>query len=172
MAKYKDDPEMVSTIDFSRIQNDRYWVFGRQSCYVVGGRPNLEAAKHLKDDLEQIEYYLAMAQFDCEDVTFNIRLMSSKAEWIFEADGYQPTEEDFKALVKTEFFQKFLNKAIGVLKGAFVVLPYYLQKAYVKDLDASGASKADISRAINGKERYLTIAVAAAKNPKMKAMPK
>lgn len=152
-------------MDFNNIKDDKYWCFGQGLKYGIGETDMLE----IDNDVEQLKYYLAMMQFDCDDVTFNIRLLPySPARWLFEAEDYEPTEEDFKAFTATEAFKKFAKEVVKKLRSAFASMRI-IKKHYA---DESGLTRKQIDDILNSEMRYVTIAKGAYANPKMKAMPK
>ena len=148
-------------MDFTNIENDLYWCFG---CDFLKNDGEIDYKK-LADAVEQAEYYYAAMMFDCEDIGFNLRMQTqSPAQWIFEAQDYEVTEEDFKNFVKTDVFKKFAEAVPGKVQAALGAL----QMADEKELQANGIKKADIDKLISNSLRVMTIVKAACKAPKMK----
>lgn len=147
-------------MDFTNIENDLYWCFG--SDFLKNGKIDY---KILSNALKELEYYYAAMMFDCDDIGFNLRMQTySPAQWIFEAQDYDVTEEDFRAFVKTPEFKRFAEAVPDKIQSALGAL----QMADEKELQASGIKQADIDKLISDSLHIMTIVKAACKNPKMK----
>lgn len=153
-------------MDFNNVKNDQYYVFG---CRFAKKDGTIDY-KQLSDELDELKYYLAATQFECDDVGFFLRLPPySPAKWILDADeGYDVTEEEFKSLTESKFFKKFAKVIPEKLQAGFGAL----QMVSEDDLSKNGIKKSDIENASKQSMRLVTIAKAAVKKPELKAMPK
>ena len=149
-------------MDFNDIKNPLYYCFGSRFLK-KNGEIDYE---QLASELEEAEYYYAAMMFDCEDVGFNLRMQTfSPAKWIFEAEDYEVTEDDFQKFVKTDDFRKFATVVPEKVQAAIGAL----QMVDEQELKLHGIKKEDIDRITRDSLKIMTIVKAACKNPKMKA---
>lgn len=150
-------------MDFKDIENDTYYCFGSRFF-----KDGVIDYKELAQELEEIRYYYAAMMFDCEDIGFNVRMqVYSPAQWLFEADDYEVTEEDFKAFIQTKQFKRFAEVVPERVQAAIGAL----QMVDDEELRKNGIKKKDVDKVTNDSLRILTIVKAACKAPKMKKLP-
>lgn len=151
-------------MDFKNIENDKYYCFG--SSFYSNGSIDYKA---LRGEIEESQYYYASMMFDCDDIGFNIRMqVYSPAQWLFEADDYEVTEEDFKNFIQTKQFKRFAKAIPEKIQAAIGAL----QMVDEKELQQNGIKKKDVDRITSNSLRIMTIVKAACKQPKMKKFPK
>ena len=151
-------------MDFKNIKNDKYYCFG--SRFYNNGSIDY---KELRDELEEAQYYYAAMMFDCDDIGFNLRMqVYSPAQWIFEAEDYDVTEEDFNNFIQTKQFKRFAEAIPEKVQAAIGAL----QMADEKELQQNGIKKQAVDKITSNSLRIMTIVKAACKQPKMKKFPK
>lgn len=149
-------------MDFSKIENDKYWCFGTSFLKANG---TVDCAK-LNNDISEIQYYYAAMMFDCDDVGFFVRLLPySPAKWLFEStDDYDVSKEDFEEFCKSKAFKKFIEvipEKIQTSIGA-------LSNIDESELQRHGIKKEDVAKVVDSSFRIMTIVKAGCKNPVMK----
>lgn len=151
-------------MDFKDIKNDTYYCFGCR--FFKNGRIDY---KELASELEEAQYYYAAMMFDCDDIGFNLRMQTyAPAQWIFEAEDYDVTEEDFLNFIKSDKFKKFAEVVPDKVQAAIGAL----KMADQEELQRNGIKKEAVDKILNSSLRIMTIVKGACKAPKMKKMPK
>lgn len=121
-------------MDFTKITDENYWCFG---CFLKKGNVDVKA---LKDDADQIEYFIAAMSFKAGDKEISARLVQQmNYTWI--VDGGM-SSEDFKEMMNSEAVKKFTTAVSEKVNAAVEYLNTNFSKMK-KDWKAAGV---DVSK--------------------------